>query len=149
MRKVVSRCVVCGVIVASAFGFSVLSYVTAQDATKSAAKTEKGDEGKSDKKQATDRLPRNYGKIGLTEAQRKSIYEVVGRYETQIDELEKKIVELKAKEVTECEGILNQNQRQSLQDLNAEAKKKAASKKKDSAKDDAKKDEPKKEKTDK
>lgn len=149
MRKSVAKGVVCGAIAASMFGFSVFSYVIAQDAAKPSAKVEKGDVVNSEKKQSTDRLPRNYGKIGLTEAQRKSIYEIVGRYETQIDELEKKIAELKAKEVSECEGILNQNQRQSLQDLNAEAKKKAASKKKDSAKDDSKKDESKTEKTEK
>ncbi|MCX7419325.1 MAG: hypothetical protein NT013_07280 [Planctomycetia bacterium] len=147
MRKIVSRFVVCGAIAASAFGLSVLPYVIAQEATKPSAKTDKGDV--NEKKQSTDRLPRNYGKIGLTEAQRKSIYEVVGRYETQIDELEKKIAELKAKEVSECEAILNQNQRQSLQDLNAEAKKKAASKKKDSAKDEVKKSESKTEDSDK
>ncbi len=136
MRKALVQCVFGGAIVASLVGLSVLPYVAAQEATK----VEKSGEGKSEKKQATDRLPRNYGKIGLTEAQRKSIYEIVGRYETQIDELEKKIAELKAKEASECEAVLNPNQRQSLQDLNAEAKKKVASKKKDVVKEDEKKE---------
>lgn len=136
MRKVLVQFVFCGAIVASLVGVSILPYVAAQEATK----VEKSGEGKSEKKQSTDRLPRNYGKIGLTEAQRKSIYEVVGRYETQIDELEKKISELKAKEASECEAVLNPNQRQSLQDLNAEVKKKVASKKKDVVKDDEKKE---------
>ena len=138
MRKVVSRCVVCGVIVASAFGFGVRPYLVAQDATKPAVKAE---EGKGEKKASGDRLPANYGKIGLSDAQRKSIYEICGRHGKEIDELEKKIAELKMKEVAECEAILNPNQRQSLQDLKAEAKKKAASKKKDATKDDSSKKE--------
>ena len=136
MRRFRLQCLFGGVVAMSLIGVSVLPYVVAQEA----AKVEKSVEVKGDKKQSTDRLPRNYGKIGLTETQRKSIYEIVGRYEAQIDELEKKIAELKAKESSECEAVLNPNQRQSLLDLNAEAKKKAASKKKDATKEDEKKE---------
>lgn len=136
MKNVLSRCIASGAIVVSLIGVGALTYVSAQEGSKS----EKSNEVKADKKQSTERLPRNYGKIGLTEAQRKSIYEIVGRYESQIDELEKKIAELKVKEASECEAILNPNQRQSLNDLTAEAKKKASSKKKDAPKDGGAKD---------
>ncbi|MEQ1935942.1 MAG: hypothetical protein ABL962_18965, partial [Fimbriimonadaceae bacterium] len=129
-------CIVSVAIVASAFGFGVLPYSSAQDA----AKVEKSGEEKVIKKVSGDRLPANYGKIGLSDEQRKKVYEIVNRFGSQINELENKVAELKKSEVAECEAVLNPNQRQSLQDLKAEAKKKAASKKKDSAKEEANKE---------
>ena len=137
MRGFVSWCVVGGAIAASAVSFVVLPLSSAQDTGKDAAKAV---EGKDAKRASGDRLPANYGKVGLSEEQRKKVYEIVNRFGSQIDDLEKKIIELKKSEVAECEGVLNPNQRQSLQDLKAEAKKKAASKKKDSTKEEASKE---------
>ena len=89
------------------------------------------------------RLPPNYGKLGLTDKQKTSIYAIQAKYETQLDELEKQLDDLKAKRDTEVKTVLNDNQRKSLDDLLTEAKKKKEKEKTDetdASKQDASKD---------
>ena len=133
MNKLNRLAVLC-VTVACVTGVGLRYGAVAQETGKAAAKAEKA-EGKKDAKKAKsdNRLPNNYGKVGLTEDQRKKIYDIHDRYSTQIDELEKKIAELKAKQTTECEAVLTAEQRTSLQTANEETKKKAAETKKKAA----------------
>jgi len=121
----------CGLIAGGIVGGSARPLVVAQESGKSAAKAEKGGEGKSVKKASSgDRLPPNYAKIGLSEEQRKKIYDVQRKYDSQIDALEKQIADLKAKQTSEVEGVLTPEQQKALQAVNEESKKKAAEKKK-------------------
>ena len=103
----------------------------AQEPGKAAVKGEKGSEAKGSKKVSSgDRLPANYAKIGLSEEQRKKIYDVQNKYEAQIDTLEKQIADLKAKQKAEVESVLTPEQQKALQTVIEESKKKAAEKKK-------------------
>src|SRR5712691_13474287 len=138
MPKSSLRWIVCGAIMLGAIGWGVRPALIAQDAAKGAEKGEEAKGAKGAKKAKSDVLPKNYGKIGLSEEQRKKVYEIQERYEAQIDELEKKLAELKSKQAADCEAVLNPNQRQSLKDLNEEAKKKASSKKKEATKTEGK-----------
>ena len=63
------------------------------------------------------RLPANYGKLGLTEAQKTKIYGIQGTYDDQLDELEKKIEAVKAKRDLEVETVLSEDQRKILKNL--------------------------------
>lgn len=108
----------------------------AQEGTKPAgtkAQAEKSDQEKG-------RLPANYGKLGLTEAQKNSIYEVQKKYKSQLDDLEKQLDALKAKRDGEVEAVLSEPQRKILKDL-VDASKEAKKPKKgaEGGKDDAEK----------
>ena len=90
-------------------------------------------------------MPANWGKIGLSDDQKKKVYAVQDKYETEIKDLQKKLIELKAKQLTESEAVLTAAQKQLLQEHTEASKKKAADKKKDAAKGEG--DKPKSEKT--
>lgn len=83
------------------------------------------------------RLPANYGKLGLTEAQKNSIYEVQKKYKSQLDDLEKQLDALKSKRDGEVEAVLSDAQRKILKDLVDAAKE--AKKPKKGAEGDAEK----------
>ena len=105
--------------------------VIAQEAGKAAAKSEKGGEAKGAKKAGSgDRLPANYGKIGVSEDQRKKIYEIQGKYKDQIAALQKQLADVRTKEAAEVEAVLTPEQKKALQAANDESNKKAADKKK-------------------
>jgi hypothetical protein len=117
-------------IVALAIG----TYVTAQEknteTTKSAEKKAVvGAPAVAKGKKATNRLPANFGKLGLSPDQRKRLFAVQDTYEMQIDDLEAKLKELKEKRDAEYEGILLPDQAKQLADIRAAAKKKAEDKK--------------------
>lgn len=77
------------------------------------------------------RLPNNYGKIGITSAQRTKIYGIQADYNGKIEALEKQIAELKEKRDGEIEAVLTPDQKKKLQELQGATKKKReASKKK-------------------
>ena len=82
----------------------------AQEGTKPAAKPAQAEQEKG-------RLPANYGKLGLTEAQKNSIYEVQKKYKSQLDDLEKQLDALKSKRDGEIEMVLSDAQRKILKDL--------------------------------
>lgn len=76
-------------------------------------------------KKPAGRLPAQYGKLGLSDEQRHKIYDVQAIYRKQIDELEKQIDGLKAKQKTEIEAVLTADQKKKLDDLLAAARKAA------------------------
>lgn len=78
---------------------------------------------------ASGRLPNNYGKLGLSEKQKKSIYETQGKYATEINSLIKQVEALRAKRDAEVEGVLTAEQKVKLKELLAESAKKSAAKK--------------------
>ena len=125
-------CIIAGVLIATATtGTLVRPMAVAQESGKPATKSGSADEAK--KVRSGDRLPANYGKIGVSEEQRKKIYEIQNKFEAQIESLEKQIAELKAKQVAEVESILTAEQKKALQSAIEESKKKAAVKKKSAA----------------
>ncbi len=130
MSKQLWGCLVCVAITALSLGQGFLPGLAAQDSGKAAAKSEKGGEAKGAKKKSGDRLPANYAKIGLTDAQKSKIYETQSKFDSQIDALEKQIADLKAKQASEVEAILTDPQKKALQEAIEESKKKAAEKKK-------------------
>ena len=61
------------------------------------------------------RVPNYFGQLGLSPEQKTSIYEVVAKRRTRIDELKKELAEENRRLLTECEALLNDTQKQSLQ----------------------------------
>lgn len=113
--------------------------LVAQESGK-AANTEKA-EGAKKAAKPEGRLPANYAKIGVSDEQRKKIYEIQGKYDKDIAALQKQIADLKAKEHAEVEAVLTPDQKKALQSANDESKKKAAEKKKAGDKGSEKKEE--------
>jgi Spy/CpxP family protein refolding chaperone len=62
-------------------------------------------------------LPPNWGKLGLTEAQRQEIYKIQAKYNKEIDALEAKIKELKAARAKEERAVLTPEQKKRLEEL--------------------------------
>ncbi|MDB5346191.1 MAG: hypothetical protein JWP89_4568 [Schlesneria sp.] len=91
----------------------------AQDGAKTAPKTAAAkEEAKPNAKDGKKgRLPAQYGKLGLTDPQKTKIYTVQGKYEDQLDALEKQISDLKAKRDQEVEAVLTADQRKILKAL--------------------------------
>jgi len=65
----------------------------------------------------TGRLPQNWGKIGLTDDQKKEIYKIQSKYDTEIDKLDAKIKELRKTKDTEIKGILTADQKKRLEEI--------------------------------
>ena len=131
MKRLFLSLFACGLIGTGIVGVYGRPVAVAQDARKVAAKDEKGSDGKSTKKVSSgDRLPANYAKIGLSDDQKKKIYDVQNKFEAQIDTLEKQIDDLKAKQKAEVESVLTPEQHKALQASIEDSKKKAAEKKK-------------------
>jgi Spy/CpxP family protein refolding chaperone len=76
----------------------------------------------------TGRLPNNFGKVGLTDAQKQKIYGLQAKYSDQIDALVKQVEDLRQKRDTEIEGVLTADQKAKLKGLLEEAAKKKSSK---------------------
>jgi Spy/CpxP family protein refolding chaperone len=75
-------------------------------------------------KKVTNRLPSNYGKLGLTDAQRDKVYAIQEKYDSQLDALEDQVKALKAKRTSESEAVLTPEQKKILKDLTDDAKEK-------------------------
>ena len=84
--------------------------------TEKPAEKEKAAE-KAEEKKSTNRLPSNYGKLGLTDAQKTKIYGVQDKHEKEIDALTEKLKAAKAKRDTEIEAILTPAQKKSLKEI--------------------------------
>lgn len=80
------------------------------------------------------RLPNNYGKLGLTDAQKEKIYSIQAGYADRIEELMQQIEELRTKRDGEIAAVLTAEQRDRLSALKEEAARKAASRKEEAAK---------------
>ncbi len=76
-------------------------------------------------KEAKRRLPRYYGKLGLSDSQREKIYGIQDKYETDIDKLEKQLSDLKTKQDADCRKVLNADQKKQLTEIVDTAKAKA------------------------
>src|SRR5579883_1223102 len=61
------------------------------------------------------RVPDYFGQIGLTPEQKETIYKIQAKHLKKIDELEKQIREVKDQMLLECEGVLNDTQKQLLE----------------------------------
>ena len=96
-----------------------------QEAPKPTKAPAKSVAGAEDKK-PTNRLPSNYGKLGLTDAQKDKVYAIQEKYDAQLDALEEQIKSLKAKRSSETEAVLSPEQKKILKDLTDEAKEKDA-----------------------
>jgi Spy/CpxP family protein refolding chaperone len=73
--------------------------------------------GADAKKKATDagrRVPNYFGQLGLTEAQKESIYKIQAKHQPRIDALEKQLEELRAQSLKECEAVLTADQKKML-----------------------------------
>jgi Spy/CpxP family protein refolding chaperone len=62
-------------------------------------------------------LPMNWGKIGLSEEQKQTIYRIQGKYGAEIDKLESKIKELKASRDKEMKAVLTPEQKKRLEEI--------------------------------
>jgi hypothetical protein len=62
-------------------------------------------------------LPANWGKIGLSDDQKQSIYKIQGKYSDEIDKLDARIKELKATRDKEMRGVLTADQKKRLEEL--------------------------------
>lgn len=72
------------------------------------------------------RLPNHFGKLDLTDDQRQSIYKIQDKYDSEIDQLEAKLQELKNLRQKEIEGVLTKEQQSRLKLLKNEGTKKPA-----------------------
>lgn len=62
-------------------------------------------------------LPMNWGKLGLTDAQKQDVYTIQGKYNTEIDKLDAKIRELKAARDKEMKAVLTPEQKKRLEEI--------------------------------
>ncbi|MBN9519673.1 hypothetical protein J0H58_14320 [bacterium] len=62
-------------------------------------------------------LPMNWGKLGLTDAQKQDVYTVQGKYNAEIDKLDAKIRELKAARDKEMKAVLTPEQKKRLEEI--------------------------------
>jgi hypothetical protein len=60
------------------------------------------------------RVPNLFGQLGLSDAQKESIYKIQGQHMPKIDALEKQLDELRAQMVKDCEAVLTGPQKQML-----------------------------------
>lgn len=132
MRNQFFSLVACALVCAGVVGMSTRPLVVAQESGK-AAKAE----GAKKVAKSGDRLPAGFGKIGVSEDQRKKIYEIQKKYDDQIGALQKQITDLRAKEKADLEAVLTADQKKALQAANEESQKKAAEKKKAGEKEKA------------
>ena len=61
-------------------------------------------------------LPRGWGKLGLTDKQRKAVYATRGKYAAKRKALEEQIQKLKDEEMQECEKLLTDGQKKILKE---------------------------------
>jgi hypothetical protein len=120
-EKMMKKCLLTGTIAmfacCSLFG---LAQEGTKPATTKATKAEtSGSKAEAEKK---GRLPSQYGKLGLSDAQRQKIYGLQAQYDDQLDALEKQFAALKAKRDQEIEAVLNDSQRKVLSTLVEAAK---------------------------
>ena len=102
----------------------------AQAAEKSAADSNPADSkaagsetaAKKARKPQRGRLPNNYGQIGLTPEQIEKIYAIQAGHRVQLQDLQKQLDELKAKQRDEIDAVLTADQRKQLAELTSKSK---------------------------
>src|SRR5205085_6690347 len=73
-----------------------------------------------DKKDKNKQLPQNYGKLGLSDVQKKRIYDIQDEYGSKIAALKKQLDDLQKKQREEMAGVLNDDQRDQLKKILSE-----------------------------
>jgi len=108
--------------VASAIVLSLLlgsvASAAAQDKGKSGSSSSKDKESK-----ARGVLPQNYRQLGLSEEQRQTIYKIQNEYSDKIDDLQKKIDDMKAERNAKYLKALTKAQRDRLEEIRKGAEK--------------------------
>lgn len=89
---------------------------TKETGTKGAGAKEAGTK-EAGAKETKRRLPRYYGKLGLSDTQREKIYGIQSKYDADLDKLEKQLAELKNKQDADCRKILTADQKKQLTEL--------------------------------
>ncbi|MBL4886512.1 MAG: hypothetical protein JKY95_18545 [Planctomycetaceae bacterium] len=72
----------------------------------------------------TNRVPNNYGKIGLSDEQRKKIYTIQSSYRTKMQSLLRELNDLRTQQNLEIQSTLTEQQRKELQTIIEAAQKK-------------------------
>lgn len=62
-------------------------------------------------------LPSGWSKLKLSTEQKQKVYKIRGEYRTKIDDLNKQIAALREKELRECVGVLNSDQKETLKKI--------------------------------
>jgi Spy/CpxP family protein refolding chaperone len=77
----------------------------------------KKDEPKKDEPAAKlkGKLPSHWGKIGLTDSQKQTIYQIQGKYDPEIEKLDAKLAEMKATRDKEMKAVLTADQKKALE----------------------------------
>jgi hypothetical protein len=94
--------------------------LTAQEAGKAQADTT----AKKTTKRAFDptrRVPDYFGQLGLSAAQKESIYKIRAKHQPKIDALEHQLEELRSEMVKDCESVLTDAQKKMLTERRANA----------------------------
>lgn len=99
----------------------VVGGLLAQDASNAA--------GDKPRKANAGRLPPNYAKLDLSGTQRDQIYSVQNKYKEEVEQLQAQLDSVRTRRDAEIEAVLTADQRQKLDTLQAEARKKADGKK--------------------
>jgi Spy/CpxP family protein refolding chaperone len=61
------------------------------------------------------KLPQHWGKIGLTDTQKQTIYQIQGKYGSEIDKLKAKIDEIETTRDKEMKAVLTAEQKKALE----------------------------------
>ena len=72
---------------------------------------------KTDEKKSSNRLPSNYGKLGLSDAQKAKVYGIQDKHEKEIEALNEKLKAAKAKRDSEIEAVLTPEQKKTLAEI--------------------------------
>ena len=64
---------------------------------------------------ASRRVPPFFGQLGLTPEQREEVYAIRRKHQEKLDALTKKIADIQAEMLTECEAVLDSTQKQILE----------------------------------
>jgi Spy/CpxP family protein refolding chaperone len=62
-------------------------------------------------------LPQNWGKLGLSGDQKQQVYKIQAKYNTEIDQLDAKIKELRAARDKEMRTVLTPDQKRRLEEI--------------------------------
>ncbi|QDU95782.1 hypothetical protein [Lignipirellula cremea] len=101
------------------FCLLVISLVSPVDAQESA--TSDKPEAAAEQEDAVHRLPSHYSEV-VTEAQRKTIYEIQDRYRDELREMELQMLALIKKRNAEIENVLSAEQKELIRKVAAESK---------------------------
>ena len=125
-RAVMKRTISLATLICLAAGFLSLPRGYSQDTAKKAPKppAAKPETAKVETAapKVKNRLPNNFGKLGLSDEQRDKIYAIQAQRQVEIDKLEKQLEVLRNQEDAEVQAVLTKEQQTKLGELTAAAK---------------------------